>query len=37
MKTKTIKTLLVAAITMAAMSVPATANAQLGGLRKPSK
>jgi gas vesicle protein len=37
MKTKTIKTLLVAAITMAAMSVPGTANAQLGGLVKKAK
>ena len=37
MKTKTIKTLLVAAITLAAMSVPATANAQLGGLVKKAK
>ena len=37
MKTKTIKTLLVAAITMAAMSVPTTANAQLGGLVKKAK
>ena len=37
MKTKTIKTLLVAAITMAAMSVPATANAQLGGLINKAK
>lgn len=37
MKTKTIKTLLVAAITMAAMSVPTTANAQLGGLMKKAK
>ena len=32
MKTKAIKTLLVAAITMAAMSVPGSANAQLGDL-----
>ena len=37
MKTRTIKTLLVAAITMAAMSVPTTANAQLGGLVKKAK
>ena len=37
MKAKTIKTLLVAAITMAAMSVPGTANAQLGGLVKKAK
>ena len=37
MKTKTIKTLLVAAITMAAMSVPGTANAQLGGLVNKAK
>ena len=37
MKTKTIKTLLVAAITMAAMSAPTTANAQLGGLVKKAK
>ena len=37
MKTKTIKTLLVAAITLAAMSVPTTANAQLGGLMKKAK
>ena len=37
MRTKTIKTLLVAAITLAAMSVPATANAQLGGLVKKAK
>ena len=37
MKTKTIKTLLVAAITMAAMSAPTTANAQLGGLMKKAK
>ena len=37
MKTKSIKTLLVAAITLAAMSVPATANAQLGGLVKKAK
>ncbi|MBQ9575853.1 MAG: hypothetical protein IJV11_03145 [Muribaculaceae bacterium] len=37
MKTKTIKTLLVAAITMAAMSVPVTANAQLGGLINKAK
>ena len=37
MKTKTIKTLLVTAITMAAMSVPTTANAQLGGLMKKAK
>ncbi len=37
MKTKTIKTLLVAAITMAAMSVPGTANAQLGGLINKAK
>ena len=37
MKTRTIKTLLVAAITMAAMSVPGTANAQLGGLVKKAK
>ena len=37
MKTKTIKTLLVAAITMAAMSVPTTANAQLGGLVNKAK
>ena len=32
-----IKTLMVAAITMAAMSVPSTANAQLGGLVKKAK
>ena len=37
MKTKSIKTLLVAAITLAAMSVPSTANAQLGGLVKKAK
>ena len=37
MKTKSIKTLLVAAITLAAMSVPTTANAQLGGLVKKAK
>ena len=37
MKTRTIKTLLVAAITMAAMSAPSTANAQLGGLVKKAK
>ena len=37
MKTKSIKTLLVAAITLAAMSAPATANAQLGGLVKKAK
>ena len=37
MKARTIKTLLVAAITMAAMSVPTTANAQLGGLVKKAK
>ena len=37
MKAKTIKTLLVAAITMAAMSVPGTANAQLGGLINKAK
>ena len=37
MKTKAIKTLLVAAITMAAMSVPGTANAQLGGLINKAK
>ena len=37
MKAKTIKTLLVAAIVMAAMSVPTTANAQLGGLMKKAK
>ena len=37
MKTKTLKTLLVAAITMAAMSMPSTANAQLGGLVKKAK
>ena len=37
MKTKTIKTLLVAAFTLAAMSVPSTANAQLGGLVKKAK
>lgn len=37
MKTRTIKTLLVAAITMAAMSVPTTANAQLGGLVNKAK
>ena len=37
MSTKTIKTLLVAAITMAAMSVPSTANAQLGGRVKKAK
>ena len=37
MKTKSIKTLLVAAITLAAMSVPATANAQLGGLVKKAR
>jgi hypothetical protein len=37
MKTRTIKTLLLAAITMAAMSVPGTANAQLGGLVNKAK
>ena len=37
MKTKTIKTLLVAIMVMAAMSVPETANAQLGGLVKKAK
>lgn len=37
MKTRTIKTLLVAAVTMAAMSVPTTANAQLGGLVNKAK
>ena len=37
MKAKSIKTLLVAAITLAAMSVPSTANAQLGGLVKKAK
>ena len=37
MKTKSIKTLLVAAITLAAMSVPTTASAQLGGLVKKAK
>ena len=37
MKTKTLKTLLVAAITMAAMSMPGTANAQLGGLVNKAK
>ena len=37
MKARTIKTLLVAAITMAAMSVPTTANAQLGGLVNKAK
>ena len=37
MKARTIKTLLVAAITMAAMSVPSTANAQLGGLVNKAK
>lgn len=37
MKAKTIKTLLVAAITLAAMSVPSTANAQLGGLVNKAK
>jgi len=37
MKTKSIKTLLAAAITLAAMSVPTTANAQLGGLVKKAK
>ena len=37
MKAKTIKTLLIAAITLAAMSVPTTANAQLGGLVNKAK
>ena len=37
MKTRTIKSLLVAAFTLAAMSVPSTANAQLGGLVKKAK
>ena len=37
MKTKSIKTLLVAAITLAAMSMPSTANAQFGGLVKKAK
>lgn len=37
MKARTIKTLLVAAITMAAMSVSTTANAQLGGLVNKAK
>ena len=37
MKTTSIKTLLVAAITLAAMSVPSTANAQFGGLVKKAK
>lgn len=37
MKTKSIKTLLVAAITLAAMSAPTTANAQFGGLVKKAK
>ena len=37
MKTKTIKTLLVAVMVMAAMSVPGTANAQLGGLINKAK
>ena len=37
MKTKSIKTLLVAAMVMAAMSVPGTANAQFGGLVKKAK
>ena len=37
MKAKSIKTLLVAAITLAAMSVPSTANAQLGGLVNKAK
>ena len=37
MKARTIKTLLVAAITLAAMSVPSTANAQLGGLVNKAK
>ncbi len=37
MKTNTIKTLLVAAFTMAALSVPGTANAQLGGLVNKAK
>ena len=37
MKAKTIKTLLIAAITLAAMSVPSTANAQLGGLVNKAK
>ena len=37
MKKRTIKTLLVAAITLAAMSVPSTANAQLGGLVNKAK
>ena len=37
MKQKSIKTLMIAAITMAAMCVPATANAQLGGLVKKAK
>ena len=37
MKARSIKTLLVAAITLAAMSVPSTANAQLGGLVNKAK
>ena len=37
MKTKTIKTLLVAVMVMAAMSVPGIANAQLGGLINKAK
>lgn len=37
MKKRTIKSLLVAAFTLAAMSVPSTANAQLGGLVKKAK
>ena len=37
MKARKIKTLLVAAITLAAMSVPSTANAQLGGLVNKAK
>lgn len=37
MKKRTIKTLLVAAITLAAMSVPSTASAQLGGLVNKAK
>ena len=37
MNTKSIKTLLVAAITLAAMSAPTTANAQFGGLVKKAK
>lgn len=37
MKKNSIKTLVVAAITMAAMAVPTTANAQLGGMMKKAK